>query len=338
VPTEHPTFRAAAVQATPVYLDLDATVDKTIALIGEAAANGASLVAFPETWIPGYPYFAWLGSQAWGMQFVQRYHDNSMAADGPEAQRIRDAAAEHGVHVVLGYSERAGGSLYIAQLLIGPDGELIAARRKLKPTHVERAVFGEGSGADLAVHDTAIGRLGALCCWEHFQPLTKYAMYSQNEQVHVASWPSHSLFPAAYALGPELNRAASQMYAGEGGCFVLASSMPVSQEIRDLVCDTPDKEELLALGGGNAMIFGPDGSPLAEPLAPDQEGIVYADLDLGMISLAKAAADPAGHYARPDVTRLLFNAGRPSPVEHPPVAPDVSLPLEEEPMAPVGPR
>jgi aliphatic nitrilase len=338
VPIEHPTFRAAAVQATPVYLDLDATVDKTVALIAEAASRGARLIAFPETWIPGYPYFAWLGSQAWGMQFIQRYHDNSMAADGPEAQRIRDAAAAHDMHVVLGYSERAGGSLYIAQLLIGPDGALIAARRKLKPTHVERAVFGEGTGADLAVHDTAIGRLGALCCWEHFQPLTKYAMYSQDEQVHVASWPSFSLYPAAYALGPQLNTAASQMYAGEGGCFVVASSMPVSEEIIELLCDTPDKRDLLATGGGHSMIFGPDGSPLAEPLAPGEEGLVLADLDLGMISLAKAAADPAGHYARPDVTRLLFNPGRPAPVERPPAAAELVLPDGEEPPAPPAAR
>jgi nitrilase len=315
VPIDHPKFKAAAVQATPVYLDLDATVDKTVALIEQAARNGASLIAFPETWIPGYPYWAWIGSQAWAFQWVQRYHDNSMTADGPEAQRIRDAARDNAIHVVLGYSERGGASLYISQLIIGPDGEIIAARRKLKPTHVERAVFGEGDGSGLAVHDTAVGRLGALCCWEHFQPLTKYAMYSKQEQVHVASWPSFSLLPAAYALGPELNTAASRMYAGEGGCFVLAATMPISDEIIDMLCDTPDKRDLLAREGGYSMIFGPDGSALADFIAPDQEGIVYADIDLGMISLAKAAADPAGHYARPDVTRLLLNDAAVSPVE-----------------------
>jgi aliphatic nitrilase len=315
VPLQHPKFKAAAVQASPVYLDLEATVDKTVALIGEAARNGAQLVAFAETWIPGYPYWAWLGSQAWALGWVQRYHDNSLDLRSPEAQRIRDAARDHGIHVVVGYSERSGGSRYMGQMIVGPDGEQVAARRKLKPTHIERTVFGESDGSGLAVHDTAIGRLGALCCWEHFQPLTKYAMYSMDEQVHVASWPSFSLLPKAYALGPALNTAASQMYAGEGGCFVIASTMPVTQEIIDTVCDTPDKRELLEVGGGYSMIFGPDGAPLAEPLAPDEEGIVYADVDLGMISLAKAAADPAGHYSRPDVTRLLLNRTPTPPVE-----------------------
>lgn len=308
-------FKAAAVQAAPVYMDLDATVEKTVALIAEAAAAGAELVAFPETWIPGYPYWAWLDSQAWAMQWIQRYHENSLRVDSEQTRRLCAAAAEHDIHVVVGCSERAGGSRYMGQLIIDRQGRLVAARRKLKPTHVERTLFGEGDGSDLAVHDLDIGKLGALCCWEHYQPLTKYAMYSMDEQIHVASWPSFSLLPAAYALGPELNTAASQMYAGEGGCFVLASTMPVTPEIVELLCDTPDKHELLLLGGGRSMVFGPDGAPLADFLAPEEEGIVYADIDLGAIAVAKAAADPAGHYARPDVTRLLLNRNPSRPVE-----------------------
>lgn len=317
MPASSQKFTAAAIQATPVYLDLEGTVDKTVSLIAEAAGDGAKLVVFPETWIPGYPYWAWLGPPAWGMQWVQRYFENSLELGTPAEERIADAAREHQIHVVLGMSERAGGSLYMGQLLLDDQGERIAARRKLKPTYIERIVFGEGGGADLAVHDTDLGRLGALCCWEHFQPLTKYAMYSLNEQVHAASWPSFSLYPAAYALGPELNDAASQMYAGEGGCFVLAASMPVSREIIDLLCDTPDKRELLVQGGGRSMIFGPDGSRLCEYLEPDEEGILYAEIDTGVIPLAKAAADPAGHYSRPDVTRLVFNSRAARPVETP---------------------
>lgn len=301
-------FRLAAVQAAPVFLDRDATIDKGVALIEEAARNGADLVGFPETWVPGYPWWIWLGSPAWGMQFVPTYHESSLVLDSPATARIVDAARENDIHVVMGYSEKAGGSLYMGQMLVSRRGEVIAARRKLKPTHVERSVFGEGDGSHLAVHDLDIGRVGGLCCWEHLQPLSKYAMYSQDEQVHVASWPSFSLYRGmAYALGPELNTAASQMYAAEGQCYVIASSATVSQEMVDLLCDTADKRELLRVGGGFSMIFGPDGAPLCEPLAEDAEGILYADANTAMIAIAKSAADPAGHYARPDVTRLLLN-------------------------------
>ena len=190
--------------------------------------------------------------------------------------------------VALGLSERDGGSLYIAQWIIGPDGETIAKRRKLKPTHAERTVFGEGDGSHLAVHDLDVGRLGALCCWEHLQPLSKYAMYAQNEQVHVAAWPSFSLYdPFAHALGAEVNNAASKIYAVEGSCFVIAPCATVSQQMIDELCDTPEKHQFLHAGGGFAVIYGPDGAPLAKPLPPDQEGLLYADIDLGMISVCQ---------------------------------------------------
>jgi len=307
----HPKYKVAVVQAAPVWLDLDATVDKTIALINEAAAQGAKLIAFPETWIPGYPWHIWMSSPAWaiGRGFVQRYFDNSLSYDSPQAERIRLAVRKAKINVVLGLSERDGGSLYISQWLIAADGETIAQRRKLRPTHAERTVFGEGDGSHLAVYPRSdIGRIGALCCWEHLQPLSKYAMYAQNEQVHVAAWPSFSLYdPFAHALGWEVNNAASKIYAVEGSCFVLAPCALVSKEMIDEMCDSPDKHALLHVGGGHAVIYGPDGSPLAEKLAPDEEGILYAEIDLGAIGVAKNAADPAGHYARPDVTRLLLN-------------------------------
>jgi aliphatic nitrilase len=307
----HQKYKVAVVQAAPVFLDLDATVDKTIALIEQAAGQGAKLIAFPETFIPGYPWQIWLGAPAWaiGRGFVQRYFDNSLAYDSPQADKIRSAVKRAKLTAVLGLSERAGGSLYIAQWLIGPDGETIARRRKLRPTHAERTVFGEGDGSDLAVHERPdIGRLGALCCWEHLQPLSKYAMYAQNEQVHVAAWPSFSLYdPFAVALGAEVNNAASRVYAVEGSCFVLAPCATVSQAMIDELCDRPDKHALLHVGGGFAAIYGPDGSQIGEKLAPDQEGLLIAEIDLGAIGVAKNAADPAGHYSRPDVTRLLLN-------------------------------
>ena len=303
------TLKVAAVQAAPAFLDLPGGVDKTIHLIEQAAASGAALIAFPECWIPGYPWWAWLDSPAWGMQFVARHFANCMTADGPEAARIASAAARNGITVVMGYSERAAGSLYIAQLIIDSSGNIVSARRKLKSTHVERTIFGEGDGSDIRVHATGLGRLGALCCWEHINPLTKYAMYAQNEQIHVASWPGFSLYTGkAYALGPQLNTALSQVYAAEGQCFVIAACGVVSQQMVDLLCDSPAKQDLLRVGGGYAMIFGPDGSPLAAALPPTEEGLLYADIDLSAIAFAKSAADPTGHYSRPDVARLLFNA------------------------------
>jgi nitrilase len=309
VATTHPKYKVAAVQAAPMFLDLDASIDKAIGLIADASRQGARLIAFPETWLPGYPWFIWLDSPAWGMQFIQRYHDNSLTYGTPQAERLAKAAKDHRIMVVMGLSEKSGGSLYMGQWIIDADGATVAKRRKLKPTHVERTVFGEGDGSDLAVHDTALGRVGALCCWEHLQPLSKYAMYAQNEQVHIAAWPSFSLYRGgAYALGPEVNNAASRIYAVEGQCFVIAPCATVSKDMIGLLCgDDPMKKQLLLEGGGFATIYAPDGQLMHEPLPEQAEGLVYADIDLGMISLAKAAADPAGHYARPDVTRLLLN-------------------------------
>ena len=309
-------FKVACVQAAPAYFDKDAGVEKTISLIEQAAAEGVKLLAFPECWIPGYPWWAWLDAPAMGMQFVQRHFNNCITADGPEMQRIARAARDAGIYVVLGYSERDAGSLYIAQMHIDPNDGTMTARRKLKATHTERTLFGEGDGSDYFVRDTSLGRIGSLCCWEHLNPLNKYAMYSQNEQIHIGAWPGFSLYAGkAYALGPELNTAVSQVYAAEGQCFVLAASTLVNQEIQDLICDTDFKRELLPLGGGTARIFAPDGSCIAEPLGEHEEGLLVAEIDLDMISLAKSAADPAGHYSRPDVFQLKADFSSRRPVE-----------------------
>lgn len=320
------TVRVAAVQAESVPLDLAAGVEKVITLIGEAATGGAQLVAFPETFLPGYPWWIWLDSPAAGMQFVPRYAANSMTRDGAEMQRIRQAAADHGLHVVLGFSERAGGSLYMAQATIADTGEIIGMRRKLKPTHVERTVFGEGDGSDLQVHDTALGKVGALNCWEHLQPLVKYAMYSQGEEIHVAAWPSFSGYRGlAQALGPEVNTAASLMYAVEGQTFVVAPCAVTGPATLDTYCDTELKRQLLQPGGGFARVYGPEGSPLAQPLPETEEGILYADLPSDLLAIAKSAADPVGHYSRPDVLRLLVNRN--------PAPRVIEVPQEEPPTA-----
>ncbi|WP_321955414.1 carbon-nitrogen hydrolase family protein [Paraburkholderia bannensis] len=306
--TIHPSFRVAAVQAAPAFLDLGATIEKTIDLIREASDGGARLIAFPETWIPGYPSFVFLGAPAWSMKFIQRYHDNSLVLGSPEYRLIEEAAAKHNITVVLSYSEKDAGTLYIAQAIIDASGKTIANRRKLKPTHVERTVFGEGDGSDLSVHPTELGRLGALCCWEHLQPLNRYAMFAQNEQIHVGAWPSFSLYrDQAHVLGHEVNNAVSQVYAVEGQCFFIAPSATTSSEMVALMCETPDQKDLLQTGGGYARIYGPDGRSIGGNLAPNAEGLVYADIDLGLISLSKATADPVGHYSRPDVTRLVID-------------------------------
>jgi nitrilase len=306
-------IKAAAVQAAPVFMNLEASIDKAALLIEQAANSGADLVAFPETWLPGFPWFIYLGTPAEALSWFPRYHENSMAVDSPQMRRLQAIVKRAGVTVVMGFSERAMGSRYMAQAIIDPRGELLLTRRKLKPTHIERTVFGEGDGSDLVVVDAPFGRLGALNCWEHVQPLMKMAMYAQHEEVHVASWPSLSIYrDIAYALGPEVNNAASMIYAVEGGCFVLAPCAVISQEMFDMLCDTAQKAHLLnprtdKPGGGFTVIYGPDGRALCETLPEDQEGILFADLDPVLSTLAKATADPVGHYARADAVQLIVN-------------------------------
>lgn len=302
------TIRVAAIQAEPVWLDIDGTVDKTITLIEQAAASKAKLVAFPETWIPGYPVFLWTLPATEQMPFVGRYHANSITVDGPHMRRIREAARANNVTVVVGYSEKAFGTLYMAQTIIGPDGGILLHRRKLKPTHVERTLFGESDGSGIKVVETPLGRVGALNCWEHLQPLTKYAMYAQNEQIHIAGWPCFGVMNNVPALSAEANLAVSRTYALEGGTFVLTSTQIMSDEgARTFALADGSLPPIYNGGGGYARIYGPDSALLSEPLDDTVEGIVTADIDLAAIDCAKNGADPAGHYARPDVTQLLFN-------------------------------
>ncbi len=303
-------FKVAAVQAAPVFMDLQKGIEKTVELIEQAAKQKASLIAFPECWLPGYPWWIWLNAPINNLKYIQRYHENSLVFESEEFAIICKAALDNDIFVSLGASEREHGSLYIAQFLIGNDGTVLQARRKLKPTHVERTLFGEGDGSDIEVTETTLGRIGQLSCWEHLQPLIKYAVYSQHEQLHIAAWPSFSCYPQAYSLGPELNNAVSQVYAAEGQCFVLAPCAVVSPQMIELLVENDEHRELLTCGGGHARIFSPDGSPMCEKLAEDEEGLLFAEIDLGMISVAKSFADPVGHYSRPDVTRLWFN---PSP-------------------------
>ena len=302
-------YLAGAVQAAPVFLDIRRTVEKTIALIDEAGAKGIKLLAFPETWLPGYPVWPWFVTPAEALGFMPAFHENAMTIDSPELPLLQEAARRNDIHLVIGLCERSFGSLYIAQFIISADGTLLACRRKLRATYAERLLFGEGDGSDLLVHDTAVGRLGALNCWENIQPLVKHAMFSQHEQVHVASWPI--VQPAAvapgYALSAEVTMAVCQTYALEGQCYVVAASQVLDQNYiagQNALCG---RELPMPPGGGSSMIFGPDGRPLADYLPPDQEGIVTAEINLDLLAFSKALADPVGHYARPDVLRLDFD-------------------------------
>ncbi|WP_130177733.1 carbon-nitrogen hydrolase family protein [Cryobacterium sp. SO1] len=298
--------RIATVQAEPVWFDLAATTDKTLDLIADAARGGAQLVAFPETWLPGYPLFLWSHTPADQVSFVAGYHLNSVDVNGAEIQRIRQSARANQIWVVLGISERLHGTLYISQLIIDDEGVVRLHRRKLKPTHVERSLFGEGDGSGLQVVETPFGRVGGLNCWEHLQPLVKFAMYAQNEQIHVASWPCFSIPAHHYTLTSDASLAASQTYAMEGGCFVLVANQ-VMTAVGAQRLGVPVEILAAGAGAGVARVYGPDGSPLTELLDADQEGLVFADLNLAAVAAAKAYADPVGHYARPDVFRLTVD-------------------------------
>lgn len=301
-------YKAAVVQAAPVFMDLDGCIDKAIGLIERAAQEGAKIIAFGETWFPGYPWWIWLSPTLHNVPYFQRYHENSLVVGSEQFERLAKAARDNDIFLSVGASERDMGSLYIAQFLFDNTGKLIKARRKLKPTHMERTVYGDGDGSDLDVLDTEIGRIGQLACWEHLQPLSKYALFSMHEQVHIGAWPSFTLYEKhAYALGPDLNKAAAQVYAAEGQCFYLAPMGIVSQEMYDELVTTPEQADMISVGGGHAQIYSPDGEPLCEPLREDEEGLLFAEIDLGQIAVSKSFADPVGHYSRPDVTRLWLN-------------------------------
>lgn len=313
------TVRVAAVQAEPAWMDLEGTTQKTIHFIEAAAERGADIVGFPEVWLPCYPVFLIVNqTSAARAEFMARYHANSLAIDGEEMMRIRTAARDNGIAVVLGFSERYGSSLYMSQVIIGDDGNVLLHRRKLKPTSWERMLFGESDGSGIKVIDTPLGRIGALNCGEHLQPLVKYAMYSQNEQIHFASWPCLGIAGDVPSISPEGLTAVTRVYAHEGSAFVVMSTQIMSEAGARAF---PDADGNLCPvytgGGGYARVYAPDSGVITEPLDPTQDGIVYADLDLSLIYNAKHILDPAGHYSRPDVLQLVFDDRPRTPVIRP---------------------
>ena len=306
-----PVFTAAAVQAAPVYLDRDATVDKACALIREAGGAGASLVAFPEVFVPGFPHWIYLDRpQANEHHFVELVR-GAVEVPGPATERLGRAAREAGLYVVIGVNERSPrsmGELFNTNLVFGPDGALLGRHRKLMPTYAEKMIWSFGDGSTLRVYDTGVGRLGTLCCGENTNPLARFALIAQGEQVHVANYPAR---PAgdAYDLARAIEiRAAA--HAFEGKCFVVVSGSLISPTMRERLGDTPEKRRLLGEGSATFTgILAPDGRVLAGPAAPDREEIVYGKIDLEAIIRPKLFHDVAGNYNRFDVLSLRLNRG-----------------------------
>lgn len=304
--------KVAAVQAAPVWMDAKGTLEKTIALIEDAGRQDIELLAFGEVWLPGYPFTIWLQPPMAAMEIVMAHRLNAITVDGPEMRAVGEAAKRAGAWVMLGFAERDRGSIYCSQALLDDRGEVVMTRRKLRPTHMERTVWGEGPATDLKIVEAPFGRVGALNCWENIQPLNRQGMFQLGEQIHVASWPSFGMFKgvrSAYCLSAAANLNESASYALEGGCFVLAANSIISEEsLERITLGDPNIRALVSAGGGAAAVYAPDGFRMTEPIDEYADGFATAEIDLAMIEGAKVFADPAGHYFRPDVARLVLEA------------------------------
>ncbi|MGW7442098.1 carbon-nitrogen hydrolase family protein [Kitasatospora sp. NPDC054795] len=302
-----PRFTAAAVQAAPVYLDPAATVDKAVALIHEAAGHGAELVVFPEVFVPGYPYWNWTMNPVQGSPWFERLYRASVDVPGPHVDTLRAAARQAGVVLVIGINERGGpglGLLYNTLLIIDADGELISVHRKLMPTWAEKLTWGQGDGSTLTVHPTAVGPLGALACGENTNPLARFTLLAQGELVHAACYIALPVGPEDYDMADSIAlRTAAHCF--EGKVFSVVSCSTLSPGMVDLIAgDDPQvRKQLARPHSALSGIFGPDGRPVTEPLV-DEEGIVYAEIDLGRCIQPKQMHDIVGHYNRFDVFRL----------------------------------
>ncbi|MBZ4417304.1 carbon-nitrogen hydrolase family protein [Myxococcus sp. RHSTA-1-4] len=297
-------LRVAAVQAAPALFDREGSLERVASWTARAARDGARLVLFPEAFIPAYPRGLGFGfvvgsrTEA-GRRLWQRYNEQSVEVPGPTTERLGSIAREHGVYLSIGVTERdrvTRGTLYCTQLYFGPDGALLAKHRKLKPTGSERLIWGEGDGSTLSVVDTPHGRMGGLICWENYMPLARAAMYAKGVDFYLA--------PTADSR--DAWQATMRHIACEGRCFVLGCNQFVT---RDMYPEEVLREEPLpadaphVMSRGGSVIVSPLGEVLAGPLW-DEEGIVTADLDLGLLIRARLDFDPSGHYARPDVFHL----------------------------------
>ena len=312
-----PRFKAAAVQAAPAFLDTPATIRRVVSLIGEAARNGAALIAFPEAFVPGYPYWNWITDPVTGSAWFEKLARAAIEVPGPETEALSAAARAHGVHVVIGVNERSPvswGAIYNTLLFIGPDGVLLGRHRKLVPTWAEKLTWTGGDGASLKVHATSVGPMGGLLCGENTNTLARFALLAQGELVHIASYIALPVAPADYDMAEAIRLRASA-HSFEGKLFTIVSCSTISEEIiaamESIVPDARDRltRRLSAFSG----VIGPDGRLVTAPLI-DSEGMVYADVDLARCIQPKQMHDIVGHYNRFDIFRFGINRAPHAPV------------------------
>ncbi len=306
--SQHRTVRAAAVQMAPVLDRPGGTVEKVLDAIDDAARDGVEFIVFPETVVPWYPYFSFVHPPATtGADHVRLYAE-AVAVPGPVCDAVASAARRHGMVVVLGVTERDGGTLYNAQLVFDADGTLALRRRKITPTFHERMIWGQGDGSGLRVADTAVGRVGALACWEHYNPLARYSLMAGGEEIHAAQFPG-SMVGQIFADQMEVT---IRHHALEAGCFVVNATGWLDDAQIEAI--TPDDRMRRALRGGCCTaIVSPEGVHLAAPLR-EGEGRVVADLDMAVITKRKRMMDSVGHYARPELLSLNLDNRQARPV------------------------